>query len=164
MRLDKLGLVVHMALASAWVAGPSPSASAWVAAPPARQLPVVRRRPPVCCAAPPPCDALPVEPDCSEPCNVVLTHTNTDFDSLAGAVALAKLWSFERPDCPTHVVMPRGINPLVARFLAYHKHLLPIRGFNTIAPSDVRAVADFVTGSNTEDGAAAALKRHLLSQ
>ena len=63
----------------------------------------------------------------TEDCNVVLTHTNADFDSLAGAVALAKLWSVERPDMPTHVVMPRGVNPLVNRFLAYHKHLLPIR-------------------------------------
>ena len=44
----------------------------------------------------------------SERCNVVLTHTNADFDSLAGAVALAKLWSIERPELPTHVVLPRG--------------------------------------------------------
>jgi hypothetical protein len=54
----------------------------------------------------------------NERCNVALTHTNADFDSLAGAVALAKLWSIERPELPTHVVMPRGVNPLVARFLA----------------------------------------------
>jgi len=71
---------------------------------------------------------------------VVLTHTNADFDSLAGAVALARLWSVERPDHPTHVVMPRGVNPLVKRFLAYHKHLLPIRGFQTIRTEDVKAV------------------------
>ena len=42
----------------------------------------------------------------------------------AGACALAKLWSIERPGLPTHVVMPRGVNPLVSRFLAYHKHLV----------------------------------------
>ena len=54
-----------------------------------------------------------------EPCNVVLTHTNCDFDSLASAVALAKLWSVQRPELPTHVVLPRDANPLVARFLAY---------------------------------------------
>ena len=84
-----------------------------------------------------------------EPCNVVLTHTNCDFDSLASAVALAKLWSVQRPELPTHVVLPRGANPLVARFLAYHKHLLPIRGFNTIAPSDVRAVG--VVDAQTRD-------------
>ena len=76
----------------------------------------------------------------SEPCNVVLTHTNTDFDSLAGAVALARLWRNERPEHPTHVVMPRGVNPLVKKFLAYHKHLLPIRGFTTIRAEDVKAV------------------------
>ena len=69
----------------------------------------------------------------SEPCNVVLTHTNADFDSLAGAVALAKVWSVTRAELPTHVVMPRGVNPLVARFLAFHKHLLPIRGFKTVS-------------------------------
>ena len=76
----------------------------------------------------------------SEPCNVVLTHTNADFDSLAGAVALAKLWSIERPEVPTHVVMPRGVNPLVGRFLAYHKHLLPVRGLKTIREQDIIAV------------------------
>ncbi len=75
-----------------------------------------------------------------EPCNVALTHTTADFDSLAAAVALAKLWSIERSEVPTHVVLPRGANPLVARFLTYHKHLLPVRGFNTIAARDVRAV------------------------
>lgn len=30
--------------------------------------------------------------------NVVLTHTMADFDSLAAAVGLAKLWQDERPD------------------------------------------------------------------
>lgn len=30
--------------------------------------------------------------------NVVLTHTMADFDSLAAAVGLAKLWQEERPD------------------------------------------------------------------
>ena len=74
----------------------------------------------------------------SEPCNVVLTHVNADFDSLAAAVALAKLWSIQRPEVPTHVVLPRGANPLATRFNAYHKHLLPLRGFNTISPADVQ--------------------------
>ena len=71
---------------------------------------------------------------------MVLTHTNADFDSLASAVAVAKVWNVEHPEHPTHVVMPRGSNPLVSRFLAYHKHLLPVRGFGTIAARDVRAV------------------------
>jgi tRNA nucleotidyltransferase (CCA-adding enzyme) len=78
--------------------------------------------------------------DEDEPCNVVLTHTACDFDSLAGACALAKIWAIERPEYPTHVVMPRGANPLTKRFLAFHKHLLPVRGFSTIRIEDLRAV------------------------
>lgn len=93
--------------------------------------------------------------DLSERCNVVLTHTNADFDTLAGAVALAKLWSIERPEVPTHVVMPRGVNPLVGRFLAYHKHLLPIRGFKTIREEDVMAVGVVDTQSIDRLGPAA---------
>jgi len=84
-----------------------------------------------------------------EQCNVVLTHTNADFDSLAGACLLAKLWSIERPALPTHVVTPRGVNPLVGRFLAYHKHLLPLRGFKTIREEDIRAVG--VVDTQTRD-------------
>ena len=91
----------------------------------------------------------------SERCNVVLTHTNADFDSLAGAVALAKLWGVERPELPTHVVLPRGVNPIVARFLAYHKHLLPIRGFKTIREQDVAAVGVVDTQSIDRVGPAA---------
>eukprot|EP00980_Cylindrotheca_fusiformis_P015752 scaffold4565_cov74-Cylindrotheca_fusiformis.AAC.6 len=76
-----------------------------------------------------------------EPCNVVFTHTNADFDTLAAAVALSLLWSKkEKPDYPTHVVLPRGVHPIVQRFLAFHKHLLPLRGFKTILPEDVYAV------------------------
>ena len=75
-----------------------------------------------------------------EPCNVVLTHTNADFDSLASAVAVAKVWKIEHPEHPTHVVMPRGSNPLVSRFLAYHKHLLPLRGYATIQADDLQRV------------------------
>lgn len=33
-----------------------------------------------------------------QPLNVVLTHTTADFDTLAAAVGLAKLWQDERPD------------------------------------------------------------------
>lgn len=90
-----------------------------------------------------------------ERCNVVLSHVNADFDSLAGAVALAKLWSIERPELPTHVVTPRGVNPLVSRFLAYHKHLLPIRGFKTIREQDVAAVGVVDTQHVSRLGAAA---------
>jgi len=90
----------------------------------------------------------------NERCNVVLTHVNADFDTLAGAVALAKLWSIERPSLTTHVVMPRGVNPLVARFLAYHKHLLPVRGFKTIRKEDVAAVGIVDTQSRERLGPA----------
>ena len=71
---------------------------------------------------------------------MVLTHTNADFDSLASAVAVAKVWKIEHPEHPTHVVMPRGSNPLVSRFLAYHKHLLPLRGYATIQADDLQRV------------------------
>jgi tRNA nucleotidyltransferase (CCA-adding enzyme) len=75
-----------------------------------------------------------------EPCNVVFTHTNADFDTLAAAVALSLLWTKEKPEHPTHVVLPRGVHPVVQRFLAFHKHLLPLRGFKTILPEDVHAI------------------------
>lgn len=76
-----------------------------------------------------------------EPCNVVFTHTNADFDTLAAAVALSLLWSQKKfPERPTHVVLPRGVHPVVQRFLAFHKHLLPLRGFKTILPEDVHAI------------------------
>lgn len=75
-----------------------------------------------------------------EPCNVVFTHTNADFDTLAAAVALSLLWAKEKPEYPTHVVLPRGVHPVVQRFLAFHKHLLPLRGFKTILPEDVHAI------------------------
>lgn len=75
-----------------------------------------------------------------EPCNVVFTHTNADFDSLAAAVALSMLWKHENPSLPTHVILPRGVNPVVQRFMAFHKQLLPVRGFKTIMPEDVHAL------------------------
>lgn len=75
-----------------------------------------------------------------EPCNVVFTHTNADFDSLAAAVALSLLWSAQDPSKPTHVVLPRGTHPAVQRFVAFHKHLLPLRGFKTILPEDVHSI------------------------
>ena len=89
--------------------------------------------------------ATAVEADVSEPCNVVLTTTNADFDSLAAACALASLWSHDgekngKACVPTHVVLPRGALPVVQRFLAYHKHVLPVRGFKTIDGGDVVAL------------------------
>ncbi|KAJ1462768.1 hypothetical protein M885DRAFT_505829 [Pelagophyceae sp. CCMP2097] len=87
--------------------------------------------------------AVPQRAKVSEPCNVVLTTTNADFDSLAAACALAALWTRGEDAfaaVPTHVVMPRGACPQVSRFLAYHKHVLPVRGFKTIDAEDVRAL------------------------
>ena len=93
--------------------------------------------------------------DTIEGFNVVLTHCTADFDSLASAVGLAKLWSFHRPPedddeddeedddydrstsgYPTFVVLPRGAHPVVQRFLALHKHLFPIRSLKSL-PNDL---------------------------
>lgn len=92
--------------------------------------------------------------------NVVLTHCTADFDSLASAVGLAKLWSSEgspsggkasasdggdaqeddayksSSTVPTFVVLPRGAHPDVQKFLALHKHLFPIRSLKSL-PSDL---------------------------
>lgn len=85
--------------------------------------------------------------------NVVLTHCTADFDSLASAVGLAKLWSstsqtsmltegsglkaFESSSAlPTFVVLPRGAHPSVQRFLGLHKHLFPIRSLRSL-PKDL---------------------------
>ena len=94
--------------------------------------------------------------------NVVLTHCTSDFDSLASAVGLSKLWSSQHHSnhdndkdqgdheqnrneireydssshVPTFVVLPRGAHPSVQRFLALHKHLFPIRSLKSL-PSDL---------------------------
>jgi nanoRNase/pAp phosphatase (c-di-AMP/oligoRNAs hydrolase) len=77
--------------------------------------------------------------------NVVLTHCTADFDSLASAVGLAKLWANHEHDSqsydsssnvPTFVVLPRGAHPGVQRFLALHKHLFPIRSLRSL-PTDL---------------------------
>lgn len=81
--------------------------------------------------------------------NVVLTHCTADFDSLASAVGLAKLWSSNSDDdnesddsydsssaVPTFVVLPRGAHPGVQRFLSLHKHLFPIRSLRSL-PTDL---------------------------
>jgi tRNA nucleotidyltransferase (CCA-adding enzyme) len=92
----------------------------------------------------------------SEPFNVVLTHCTADFDSLASACGLAKLWSTPRGQgslkdyddedntssdnhystpreyLPTYVVLPRGAHPGVSKFLSLHKHLFPIRALRNL--------------------------------
>jgi len=78
--------------------------------------------------------------------NVVLTHSTADFDSLASAVGLAKLWSHQKTmtgkayntsvEVPTFVVLPRGAHPGVHKFLSLHKHLFPIRSLKSL-PNDL---------------------------
>ena len=83
----------------------------------------------------------------SAPYNVVCTHITADFDTLASAIGLAKLWSLgiydeaialEEKDnpvygpLPTYVVLPRGAHPDVQRFLSLHKHLFPIRSLKSL--------------------------------
>ena len=81
------------------------------------------------------------------PYNVVCTHITADFDTLASAIGLAKLWSLgiynedidegekDNPvngPLPTYVVLPRGAHPDVQRFLSLHKHLFPIRSLKSL--------------------------------
>lgn len=76
------------------------------------------------------------------PYNVVCTHITADFDTLASAIGLAKLWSLgiytdddvrnDKAALPTYVVLPRGAHPDVSRFLSLHKHLFPIRSLKSL--------------------------------
>eukprot|EP00752_Nemacystus_decipiens_P008990 g8025.t2 len=80
---------------------------------------------------PPPREHVPPPPN-TQALNVVLTHTTADFDTLAAAVGLAKLWQDERPDDECCVCIPRGTHPVVKRFLALHKNLFPIKALRDI--------------------------------
>ncbi|CAM9363713.1 unnamed protein product [Scytosiphon promiscuus] len=75
-----------------------------------------------------------------QPYNVVLTHLSADFDSLAAAVGVAKLWNLEDPEVPTYVVLPRGAHPSVSKFLALHLELFPILGLELLDPAGARKV------------------------
>ncbi|CAN0277379.1 unnamed protein product, partial [Ectocarpus fasciculatus] len=72
-----------------------------------------------------------------QPYNVVLTHLSADFDSLAAAVGVAKLWNAEdrKASVPTYVVLPRGAHPSVSKFLALHQELFPILGLELLDPT-----------------------------
>ena len=84
------------------------------------------------------------ELDLDKAFNVVLTHCTADFDTLASAMGLAKLWSTphntstrtngfdNNTPLPTYVVLPRGAHPSVHRFLALHEHLFPIRTLKSL--------------------------------
>ncbi|CAM9535041.1 unnamed protein product, partial [Laminaria digitata] len=96
-----------------------------------------------------------------QPYNVVLTHIVADFDSLASAVGIAKLWNLadsshhelDHTDIddlsevcifpssvPSYVVLPRGAHPSVSDFLALHLELFPILGLELLDPAGVRKV------------------------
>ncbi|CAN0054678.1 unnamed protein product [Ectocarpus sp. 6 AP-2014] len=77
-----------------------------------------------------------------QPYNVVLTHLSADFDSLAAAVGVAKLWNAEdrKASVPTYVVLPRGAHPSVSKFLALHQELFPILGLELLDPTGARKV------------------------
>ncbi|CAM9681884.1 unnamed protein product, partial [Phaeothamnion confervicola] len=64
--------------------------------------------------------------------NVVLAHTTADFDSLAAAVGLARVWADEMPHLQTYVCVPRGAHPAVQHFLALHKSLFPVIGLRDL--------------------------------
>lgn len=81
-----------------------------------------------------------VEEQPKEDLNVVLTHAICDFDSLASAVGLAKLWSHQYPGREAVVCMPQGAHPSVEAFLALHSVLFPIRPLATIDTAHVDKV------------------------
>jgi len=65
--------------------------------------------------------------------NVVLTHCTADFDTLASAVGLARLWSSASSDpLPTFVCLPRSAHPTVLKYLSLHNHLFPIRTLKSL--------------------------------
>ncbi|CAM9220846.1 unnamed protein product [Chrysoparadoxa australica] len=82
----------------------------------------------------------PVAPPAQTSYNVVLTHTTADFDSLASAVGLCKLWQLEDPKTPTYVVLPNGAHPSVAEYCGLHMELFPIRRLTTLSPSGCQKI------------------------
>lgn len=100
------------------------------------------------------------------PYNVVCTHITADFDTLASAIGLAKLWSLGiynddvdesnmddivNGPLPTYVVLPRGAHPDVQRFLSLHKHLFPIRSLKSLpgfSDNDLKNKKGNKNGSN----------------
>jgi tRNA nucleotidyltransferase (CCA-adding enzyme) len=83
-----------------------------------------------------------------EPYNACLCHSTADFDSLAGAVALTKLWGLEEPDVPSFCVLTTA-HPSVEAFLALHVELFAIRSLRTLSPANVRRVG--VCDAQTRD-------------
>ncbi|CAM9544286.1 unnamed protein product, partial [Discosporangium mesarthrocarpum] len=88
--------------------------------------------------------------------NVVLTHIVADFDSLAAAVGVAKLWQLQHPETPAYVVLPSGAHPSVANFLSLHLELFPIRGLGVLDPAGAKMVG--VCDAQTRDRVGPALE------
>ena len=101
------------------------------------------------------------------PFNVVCTHITADFDTLASAIGLAKLWSLGKYDeevdeseldcagngpLPTYVVLPRGAHPDVQRFLSLHKHLFPIRSLKSLPGFSDQDIKKGVVSKNPNEG------------
>ena len=101
------------------------------------------------------------------PFNVVCTHITADFDTLASAIGLAKLWSLGKYDedvdeseldcavngpLPTYVILPRGAHPDVQRFLSLHKHLFPIRSLKSLPGFSDQDIKKGVVNKNPNEG------------
>jgi len=101
------------------------------------------------------------------PFNVVCTHITADFDTLASAIGLAKLWSLGKYDeevdeleldcavngpLPTYVVLPRGAHPDVQRFLSLHKHLFPIRSLKSLPGFSDQDIKKGAVNKNPNEG------------
>ncbi|CAM9144999.1 unnamed protein product [Ascophyllum nodosum] len=84
-----------------------------------------------------------------QPYNVALAHVVADFDSLAAAVGLAKLWHLQDPSVPSCVVLPDGAHPSVSEFLALHLELFPIFGLELLDTAGARKVG--VCDAQTRD-------------
>ncbi|KAJ8905029.1 hypothetical protein NDN08_001541 [Rhodosorus marinus] len=67
--------------------------------------------------------------------DVVLCHMQADYDTLAAAVGLAKLWGNEAV-----VVLSGGSNPAVERFLGLFRPMFPIRSGRSIDPRRIRRI------------------------
>jgi len=70
------------------------------------------------------------------PTEVVVTHATADFDTIASAVALARLRGPK-----TIVVLPTGADPTAQRFLSLHLGLYPIRPVSVVEPERLKWMA-----------------------
>lgn len=54
-----------------------------------------------------------------QPYNVVLTHVVADFDSLAAAVGVAKLWNLQDPSVRDIFLLSKEYTPFLFRYTAF---------------------------------------------